>query len=235
MVTPRRRSRLPASIQLELIKHFVAGATGRSAAELTSVNRHTATLYFHKLRELIAERLEAEAPDLLAGEIEVNESYFGGVRKGNRGWDAVGKVPVFGLLKRGSKERAVVIPNAQAKTLIVSGGDVLIAKLQHQLSGLRRHQFGSRSESIDQLELTLEEEEIARAAATPPGEDEKANQTNGEKRKPRRKPLPDHLHRNDQVLSPGEACNACGGSLKTLGEDVTEELEYVPGRFVVNL
>lgn len=118
MVTPRRRSRLPASIQLELIKHFVAGATGRSAAELTSVNRHTATLYFHKLRELIAERLEAEAPDLLAGEIEVNESYFGGVRKGNRGWDAVGKVPVFGLLKRGSKERAVVIPNAQAKTLM---------------------------------------------------------------------------------------------------------------------
>ena len=122
------------------------------------------------------------------------------------------------------------LPNDPAllKGLIVSltseltSRDVLIAKLQHQLSGLRRHQFGSRSESIDQLELTLEEEEIARAAATPPGEDEKANQTNGEKRKPRRKPLPEHLHRNDQVLSPGEACNACGGSLKTLGEDVTE-------------
>ena len=112
--------------------------------------------------------------------------------------------------------------------------DVLIAKLQHQLSGLRRHQYGSRSEALDQLELTLEEEEIARAAATPPGQDDKADQTNGEKRKPRRKPLPEHLHRNDQVLSPGEACNACGGSLKTLGEDVTEELEYVPGRFVVN-
>ncbi len=45
--------------------------------------------------------------------------------------------------------------------------DVLIAKLQHQLSGLRRHQFGSRSESIDQLELTLEEQEIARAADAP--------------------------------------------------------------------
>jgi hypothetical protein len=90
------------------------------------------------------------------------------------------------------------LPNDPAllKGLIVSltseltSRDVLIAKLQHQLSGLRRHQFGSRSESIDQLELTLEEEEIARAAATPPGEDEKANQTNGEKRKPRRKPLP---------------------------------------------
>ena len=112
--------------------------------------------------------------------------------------------------------------------------DYRIEKLKHELAGLRRHRFGARSEALDQLELTLEEEEIARAAATPPCDDDKANQTNGEKRKPRRKPLPEHLHRNDQVLSPGEACNACGGSLKTLGEDVTEELEYVPGRFVVN-
>jgi len=112
--------------------------------------------------------------------------------------------------------------------------DYRIEKLRHQLAGLRRHRFGSRSEAIDQLELTLEEEEIARAAVMPPVEDEKANQSNDEKRKPRRKPLPDHLHRNDQVLSPSEACSACGGSLKTLGEDVTEELEYVPGRFVVN-
>ena len=49
-----------------------------------------------------------------------------------------------------------------------------------------------------------------------------------------RKPLPDHLDRHEEVLSPGDDCNRCGGSLKTLGEDVTEELEYVPGRFVVN-
>jgi transposase len=112
--------------------------------------------------------------------------------------------------------------------------DYRIEKLKHELAGLRRHRFGSRSEAIDQLELTLEEEEIAQAAATPPGDDDKANQTNGEKRKPRRKPLPEHLHRNDQILSPGSQCSACGGVLKTLGEDVTEELEYIPGRFVVN-
>lgn len=118
MVTLRRRSRLPASIQLELIKHFVAGATARSAADLTGVNRHTATLYFHKLREVIAERLEAEAPDFLAGEIEVDESYFGGVRKGKRGRGAAGKIPVFGLLKRGGRVHAVVIPNARAETLM---------------------------------------------------------------------------------------------------------------------
>lgn len=117
MVKARRRSRLPASIQDELIKHFVAGATARSAAALTDVNRHTARLYFHKLREIIAERLAEDAPELLSGEIEVDESYFGGVRKGKRGRGAAGKIPVFGLLKRGGKVHAVVIPNAHSSTL----------------------------------------------------------------------------------------------------------------------
>jgi transposase len=107
--------------------------------------------------------------------------------------------------------------------------DILIEKLKHQLSGLRRQQFGSRSESLDQLELTLEEEEIARAAeapATPTPEREKA--------KPRRRPLPEGLPRRETVMSPGDACSGCGGKLRQLGQDVTEELEYVPGRFVVN-
>ena len=42
--------------------------------------------------------LAAAALDLMAGEIEVDESYFGGVRRGKRGRGAVGKIPVFGLL-----------------------------------------------------------------------------------------------------------------------------------------
>ena len=117
MVSIRRRSRLRPSIQNELIKYFVAGATARSAAALTGVKWHTARLFFHKLRELIAARLEAETPALLSGEIEVDESYFGGVRKGKRGRGAAGKIPVFGLLKRGGKVHAVIIPNARAETL----------------------------------------------------------------------------------------------------------------------
>ena len=110
--------------------------------------------------------------------------------------------------------------------------DLLIEKLKHQLAGLRRHQFGSRSESIEQLELTLEDEEIARATEAPPGPDDAA--PTEEKRKPRRRPLPDHLRRHETVLGIGEECTACGGKLRQLGEDVTEELEYVPGRFIVN-
>ena len=46
---------------------------------------------------------------MFAGEIEVDESYFGGARKGNRGRGAAGKVPVFGLLKRGGKVYTKII------------------------------------------------------------------------------------------------------------------------------
>jgi len=108
--------------------------------------------------------------------------------------------------------------------------DLKIADLKHQLAGHNRHRFGNTSEALDQLQLSLENEEIAVAAQT----DTQEPEVSEPKDKPRRKPLPDHLERKEQVLSPGEDCSKCGGSLKTLGEDVTEELEYVPGRFIVN-
>lgn len=53
-----------------------------------------------------------------SGEVEVDESYFGGVRKGKRGRGAAGKVPVFGLLKRGGKVFTLMIPNAKTATLM---------------------------------------------------------------------------------------------------------------------
>jgi transposase len=108
---------------------------------------------------------------------------------------------------------------------------LFIEKLQHQLHGANRHHFGSKSESLDQLQLFVENEEIAAAAEET---DTPESQACEPKDKPKRKPLPENLERNEQVLSPGEDCSKCGGSLKKLGEDVTEELEYVPGRFIVN-
>ena len=61
----------------------------------------------------------ADANELLmSGEIELDESYFGGHRKGNRGRGAAGKVPVFGILTRGGKAYVEVVPNVQAKTLL---------------------------------------------------------------------------------------------------------------------
>src|ERR1700735_5776362 len=117
MVTVRRRSRLPTSLQEELVKYFVGGTTARSAALLTGVNRHTATLFFRKLREVIAQRLDEEAPELLGGEVEIDESYFGGGRKGKRGRGAGGRGPVFGPLKRGGKGHTGVLPKAWLKQI----------------------------------------------------------------------------------------------------------------------
>lgn len=110
--------------------------------------------------------------------------------------------------------------------------DILIEKLKHQLAGHNRHRFGSKSESLDQLQMTfVEDEAIAQAAAEQTAAGEPKQKPT---RRHNRKPLPAHLHRNDTVLSPGETCGACGGAFKVLGEDVTEELEYIPGRFIVN-
>ena len=97
------------------MEHFVAGATARTAGALVGVNHKTAAYYFHRLREIVYQATEDEMP--FFGEIEVDESYFGGKRKGKRGRGASGKVPVFGLLKRGGKVYAKVIPNAKGKTL----------------------------------------------------------------------------------------------------------------------
>lgn len=104
--------------QMALVSQFVAGTPARTAAQLVGVNRHTATLFFHKLRELIAGCLAEETRLQLGGEVEVDESYFGGRRKGKRGRGAGGKVPVFGLLKRGGRVHTVVIPNATSATLM---------------------------------------------------------------------------------------------------------------------
>ncbi|AJJ47297.1 IS1595 family transposase [Francisella tularensis] len=111
-----RRSRLSSYKQEKLIELFIAGSTARTASELVSVNKTTASYYFHRLRLLIYQN--SEHLEMFAGEIEVDESYFGGTRKGKRGRGAGGKVPVFGLLKRNGKVYTVIIPDAKSDTLL---------------------------------------------------------------------------------------------------------------------
>ena len=111
-----RKSRIPKKKIDKLMEHFVAGTTARTAAELVGVNRNTSTKFFKKFREIIASRVEDSA--LLEGEIEVDESYFGGRRKGKRGRGAGGKIPVFGLLKRKGKVYTKVISDAKSRTLM---------------------------------------------------------------------------------------------------------------------
>ena len=110
-----RKSRLTARQQSRLIEHFVAGSTARAASEIVSVQANTAIRFYMRLRHLIASKQPSYD---LSGEVEADESYFGGVRKGKRGRGAAGKVAVFGLLKRGGKVYTAIIPNARTETLL---------------------------------------------------------------------------------------------------------------------
>ena len=126
-----KKNRLSQHKKGRLIEHLVAGTTARTAASLCGVHRNTAAYYFLRLREIIAYELEAESEDMFGGEIEVDESYFGGKRKGKRGRGAAGKIPAFGLslpdsclfanhekVKRGGKVYTKIIPDASGATLI---------------------------------------------------------------------------------------------------------------------
>jgi len=75
-------------------------------------------LFYRKIREVISYHLALEADEVFDGQIELDESYFGGHRKGKRGRSAAGKVAVFGLLKRQGKVFTVVVENTKTETLM---------------------------------------------------------------------------------------------------------------------
>ena len=114
-----------------------------------------------------------------------------------------------------------------------------IAKLKFQLARYRRAEFGRSSEKlareIEQLELaieSLETDQAERLAVASPiiaADIEKAV----EKQKPARRPLPEQLPREEVRHPVACACPHCGGALRRIGEEVTETLDYVPGRFKV--
>ena len=112
-----KHCKLSRQKQLELLKYFVAGSTARTAAELADIHRNTAVRFFHKLREKIALKQQHRS-EQFCGKIELDESDFGGSRKGKRGRGAAGKVAVFGLLKRGGKVYTQVILDAKTETLM---------------------------------------------------------------------------------------------------------------------
>ncbi|UVV65601.1 IS1595 family transposase [Glaesserella parasuis] len=111
-----RKSRLSQHKQNKLIELFVAGVTARTTAELVNVNKTTAAYYFYRLQLLIYQN--SPHMEMFEGEIEADESYFGGTRKGKRGRGAVGKTAVFGLLKCDGKVYTVVVPNIQSAALL---------------------------------------------------------------------------------------------------------------------
>jgi transposase len=109
-----------------------------------------------------------------------------------------------------------------------------IEHLKLWIAKLRRMQFGRKSEKLDhqieQLELQLEDLQADDAEA----EREMPPADKAPRQRAPRKPLPEHLPCDEKVYLPTAAdCPACGGKLNKLGEDVAEQLEFVPASFRV--
>lgn len=98
-----------------MLEFFVAEVTARTVADLLGIQANTAALFYHKIRQVIDYHLSLEADEIFEGKIELDESYFGGHRKGKRGRGAAGKVAVFGLLKRQGKVFTVEVENTESE------------------------------------------------------------------------------------------------------------------------
>src|SRR3954447_17200821 len=117
--------------------------------------------------------------------------------------------------------------------------DIEIERLKLEIARLRRERFGpsaERSARLKQLELSLEdlEETAAAADAVKAADAGETTEVRGfPRRKPARRPLPEHLPRTRVVYPGPTACPCCGGGVRKLGEVVTESLERVPARWFV--
>jgi transposase len=110
------RSRLKRCKLQEMLRYFVAGATARVTAGLCGVHRHSAELLFHKVREEILRHAEA-VPAQQKGVFELDESYWGGRKKDERGRCTASKIPVFGILERNKKVTTFMVDDVSIPSL----------------------------------------------------------------------------------------------------------------------
>lgn len=114
-----------------------------------------------------------------------------------------------------------------------------VTSLREQLALLKAKSFGKSSEKlkkqIEELELSIEEtescESLSNLTQISVEEDEASPLA---KKHPKRKKLPDYLERTDVVLNPDSTCHSCGGGkFRTISEESSEMLEYIPSSFKV--
>src|SRR5262249_36734677 len=119
--------------------------------------------------------------------------------------------------------------------------EVLIVHLKLEIEKLRRALYGSppgrKGRALGQMEIQVEnlgagaaEDELAAEKAAARTQTVKSF----ERKRPSRKPFPDHLPRERVVIVAPESCPCCGSAkLSKLGEDITETLEVIPRQWKV--
>ena len=110
-----KRSKISEAKFRQIVRLFSLDLDAGQIAAITGLNRNTVNRYLVGIRTRIAEFCEEASP--VSGQVEVDESYFGGRHSGKRGRGADGKVIVFGLFKRNGKVYTEIVPDVKAKTL----------------------------------------------------------------------------------------------------------------------
>ena len=127
---------------------------------------------------------------------------------------------------------ALKVELVAARALVIEQ-KIQLEKLRFEIACLKRMKYGRSSEQLDtqiaQMQLTLEDLEATLAETPEP----LRPAPKPAPIKPVRRALPAHLPREDVVHATACTCPACGGTLRRLGEDVSEMIEYVPGRYKV--
>lgn len=96
---------------------FSQDLTAIQTANFLNLHRNTINRYYRLFREKIL--IASEAENGFEGELELDESYFGGKHhKGKRGRGSENKIPVFGILKRNGKVYTQIIPDSSSETLL---------------------------------------------------------------------------------------------------------------------
>ena len=111
------RLRIPYKKWLWIIKCFELELSARKIASQVRLSYPTVLKAVTLIRLAILSH-RGDVPNLLTGEIELDETYFGGRRKGKRGRGAFNKVPVFGILERNGVVKVEAIKDVTAETLL---------------------------------------------------------------------------------------------------------------------
>ena len=103
--------------EMEILYYFYIEVSARKTAKELNLDYRLVHRKFMHFRKRIADYCNQEARKL-NGELELDESYFGGRRKGNRGRGANNKAIAFGILERKGKVHTIVVENVRAETLM---------------------------------------------------------------------------------------------------------------------
>ena len=103
---------------MQILYYFYLEVSARKTTKELNLNYRLIHRKFMQFRKLISEYCNQEAEEKLNGEVELDETYFGGKKKGKRGRGANNKAIAFGILERNGKIYTKIVENVSAETLM---------------------------------------------------------------------------------------------------------------------